>query len=114
MSHRSRTALFLLLAFAALCLTACLPGDGRNTAAQPAGFWTGIWHGWIAPVSLVVGLFKHGIRVYEAHNTGWWYDAGLLYRHHRGLRRHCPHALAKATLGKEFSHGAKLNQRNEC
>ena len=77
MSHRSRTALFLLLAFAALCLTACLPGDGRNTAAQPAGFWTGIWHGWIAPVSLVVGLFKHGIRVYEAHNTGWWYDAGF-------------------------------------
>lgn len=77
MSRRTRTALFLLLAFAALSLTACLPGDGRNSAAQPAGFWTGIWHGWIAPVSLVAGLFRRGIRVYETHNTGWWYDAGF-------------------------------------
>jgi len=77
MSRRTRTALFLLLAFAALCLTACLPGDGQNSAAHPAGFWTGIWHGWIAPVSLIAGLFRQGIRVYEGHNTGWWYDAGF-------------------------------------
>jgi len=77
MSRRTRILLSLLLAFVALGLTACLPGDGKNSAAQPAGFWTGIWHGWVAPVSLIVGLFKRGIRVYEEHNTGWWYDLGF-------------------------------------
>lgn len=77
MRRSTRLALFLLLALAALSCVSCLPGDGKNSPAAPAGFWTGIWHGWIAPVSLVVGLFKKGIRVYEPHNTGWWYDAGF-------------------------------------
>jgi hypothetical protein len=77
MSRRSRNLLLLLLAFVALSLTACLPGDGKNSVVHPAGFWTGIWHGWVAPVSLIVGLFKHGVRVYEEHNTGWWYDLGF-------------------------------------
>lgn len=37
----------------------------------------GIWHGWIAPLSLIVGLFNSAIRVYEPYNTGWWYDFGF-------------------------------------
>jgi hypothetical protein len=27
--------------------------------------------------SLIVGLFKDGIRIYEPYNTGWWYDFGF-------------------------------------
>ena len=60
-----------------LPLTACFPGDGSCTQADPAGFFSGIWHGWIAPLSLVGELFfRNTIRVYELHNTGWWYDFG--------------------------------------
>ena len=44
--------------------------------ADPAGFFSGIWHGWIAPISLVVGFFKSEIRIYEIYNAGWWYDFG--------------------------------------
>ena len=60
-----------------LFLSACVPGGGRNTLDHPAGFLMGIWHGWIAPVSLIIGLFNPEIRVYETLNTGWWYDLGF-------------------------------------
>lgn len=58
-------------------LTACIPGDGTYTTTNPAGFFWGIWHGWVAPFSLILGFFKHDIRVYEIVNTGWWYDFGF-------------------------------------
>lgn len=58
-------------------LTGCIPGDGTYTAEDPAGFFWGIWHGWISPISLIVGFFDESIRVYEVANTGWWYDFGF-------------------------------------
>jgi hypothetical protein len=54
----------------------CAPGDGTYQKDSPAGFFTGLWHGWIAPITLVVGLFNNAIRIYEVNNTGWWYDLG--------------------------------------
>ena len=77
MKQWKKLGLALLLVAVALSLSSCLPGDGKNTAASPAGFWSGIWHGWVAPVSLIAGLFKKGVRIYEVNNTGWWYDAGF-------------------------------------
>jgi hypothetical protein len=64
---------FALLIF----ISACAPGGGESTAEDPAGFFMGIWHGWIAPISLIVGFFNPQIRVYEVFNTGWWYDLGF-------------------------------------
>ena len=55
----------------------CFPGGGTYSTQEPAGFFSGVWHGWIAPVSLIVGLFKDGVRIYEPYNTGWWYDLGF-------------------------------------
>ncbi len=60
-----------------LMLTGCVPGDGTYTAAKPAGFFWGIWHGWVSPISLIIGIFDKNIRVYEVINTGWWYDLGF-------------------------------------
>lgn len=54
-----------------------MPGGGSSSAEDPSGFFMGIWHGWIAPVSLVWGFFNSDIRVYEVFNTGWWYDLGF-------------------------------------
>lgn len=62
---------------AVLLLASCMPGDGKNSADKPANFLTGIWHGWIAPLSLIVGIFKGNIRLYEPNNSGWWYDFGF-------------------------------------
>jgi len=58
-------------------LASCLPGDGRNSGAKPAGFFMGVWHGIVAPVSLIIQLFKPSIRLYEVNNTGFWYDLGF-------------------------------------
>jgi len=65
----------MLLALMVL-LSGCVPGDGTYTVQNQAGFFWGIWHGWVAPISLVIGLFNHDIRIYEINNSGWWYDLG--------------------------------------
>lgn len=73
-----RPLLVLLLAvLVTLTLAGCFPGDDRFTPQEPAGFFTGVWHGWIAPISLIVGIFTDGVRIYEPDNTGWWYDLGF-------------------------------------
>lgn len=46
--------------------------------AQPAGFWAGVWHGSIAPLTFLISLFKPGVRVYETRNAGLWYDFGFI------------------------------------
>ena len=43
-----------------------------------AGFWQGLWHGIIAPITFVVSLFSDSVHVYEVHNNGNWYNFGFL------------------------------------
>jgi hypothetical protein len=66
----------LSLALIAAWFSGCVPGDGACSFEDPGGFFWGIWHGWIAPISLIWGFFNSEIRIYEAYNTGWWYDFG--------------------------------------
>ena len=67
----------LLLLVTLITSAGCVPGDGKHTTQKQAGFFWGIWHGWIAPISLIWGIFNPDIRVYEPQNTGWWYDFGF-------------------------------------
>ncbi|KAB3531400.1 hypothetical protein [Alkaliphilus serpentinus] len=67
----------LLLMMVSFVLTGCVPGDGSYTPEDPAGFLWGVWHGWIAPISLILSFFKDGYRLYEVVNTGFWYDFGF-------------------------------------
>ena len=71
-----KVLLLALLLVLILVLTGCMPGDERYNRS-PAGFFWGVWHGWIAPISLIVQLFNPLVRVYEANNTGWLYDFGI-------------------------------------
>ena len=74
----NRNAGAILIVFSLMFLVAgCAPGSGSSTPEDPSGFFSGIWHGWIAPISLIWGLFNPAIRVYEPINTGWWYDFGF-------------------------------------
>lgn len=55
----------------------CFPGGDAYSPLERAGFFSGIWHGWIAPISLIVSIFSDSVRIYEPYNTGWWYDFGF-------------------------------------
>ena len=46
--------------------------------AKPAGFWAGLWHGLISPITFVVSLFTPRVRMYEVNNGGRWYDFGFI------------------------------------
>lgn len=74
---KKRILLIGMILIFVLLLTGCMPGDGTYSSSSPAGFFWGIWHGWMAPFSLIRGLFVDGIRVYEVMNTGWFYDFGF-------------------------------------
>jgi hypothetical protein len=50
----------------------------RLPGAKPAGFWAGLWHGIIAPITFIISLFTSKVRIYETNNKGLWYDFGFL------------------------------------
>jgi hypothetical protein len=77
-NSKRRYAFFLVffLLLVSLLMTSCLPGIYSLGKQKPAGFLLGIWHGWIAPISLIIGIFKPEVRIYDSFNTGWWYDFG--------------------------------------
>jgi hypothetical protein len=77
-SRKRRSALVLVLLMVALA--GCAAGDNTASVAGPdaAGFWLGLWHGFIIPVTFVVSLFSDTVGVYEVRNNGGWYDAGFV------------------------------------
>jgi len=38
----------------------------------------GLWHGIIAPITLVISFFNSNVHMYEVHNAGSEYDLGFL------------------------------------
>jgi hypothetical protein len=73
----------VLLALLVL-LTGCAPGPNdledapRPERGYSAGFWLGLWHGTISPITFVISLFSDNVSVYEVYNNGGWYDIGFL------------------------------------
>lgn len=70
------------LVIACICLLAsgCATQMGFEQAAQaqPVGFWHGLWHGMIAPISWIVSLFNKDVAIYAIYNNGGWYDFGFI------------------------------------
>lgn len=48
------------------------------TSLEPAGFFSGIWHGLQAPWSLIGRWLIDNVVMYASPNTGWFYDLGFL------------------------------------
>jgi len=73
------TARALLIAVAALALSACAATQtdaAVATAAATPGFWLGVWHGFIFPVAFIISLFMPDVAIYAVPNNGGWYDFG--------------------------------------
>jgi len=70
---------FALMLFAAACAPG--PNTAENTAGKDgkvAGFWLGLWHGLISPVTFIISIFSKTVRLYEVHNSGGWYNFGFV------------------------------------
>ncbi len=66
-----------------LLLTACLAGPNpmqkrTDKKGEVAGFWRGLWHGMVAPITFIISIFNPKISLYEVHNNGLWYNFGFV------------------------------------
>ena len=61
-------------------LTGCAPSVSVDQCIENDlfGFWGGLWHGIIAPISFVLSLFMDDVAMYAVNNTGSWYDFGFV------------------------------------
>ncbi len=78
----ARRITFSLMAIGMLMLlagcAATAQPDAVGSAPGAAGFWLGLWQGFIAPIAFLVSLFNRSVGIYEVNNTGGWYDFGFL------------------------------------
>jgi hypothetical protein len=71
---------FLLVSILAACAPGPNPSKGTARVHDAvAGFWLGLWQGFIAPFVFVASLFKSDLSIYEVHNNGAWYNFGYLF-----------------------------------
>ena len=82
MRNAARITVVLVVALI-LVAAACAPGpnDLTKTAAadgKVAGFWKGLWHGLISPITFVVSILSKKVNLYEVHNSGGWYNFGFV------------------------------------
>jgi len=80
---KNRNHIILVLFVLSLMLTACVAGpnlaeDTANEDGKVAGFWQGLWHGIISPITFIISLFSKGVHFYEVHNNGGWYNVGFV------------------------------------
>lgn len=78
-----RPIIFSLVIIFVIVLAACAPGPNSaektpNAEGKIAGFWLGLWQGLISPVTFIVSIFSKGVRLYEVHNNGFWYNLGFV------------------------------------
>ncbi len=70
---------FISITVLIVFLVAC---TATQNAASPnvnvPGFWFGLWHGFIAPITFIISLFPNDLRIYAFPNAGLWYDFGFM------------------------------------
>ena len=92
----------ILIALLLVLVTGCAPGSGvevnvpsstvllttpgpnpeqskEDAAGRVAGIVQGLWHGLIAPVTLIGSFFNPDTQMYEVHNNGKEYNLGYLF-----------------------------------
>ena len=81
---KKRILILSLALLGILILAGCAAGvnpavDVPNSEGESDGFWSGLWHGLISPITFIISLFSDNVNIYEVHNTGNWYDFGFMF-----------------------------------
>ncbi|HJN05576.1 MAG TPA: hypothetical protein QF480_03065 [Bacteroidales bacterium] len=73
----TRIKTWILLGMIVFIVTSCAPGSANFTVEQ-AGFFMGLWHGFISLFTFIISLFSDSVEIYEANNNGGWYNFGFI------------------------------------
>lgn len=97
-----KISVFVVIAVLLVTLAGCAPGTNVNLNDKPnaeiqfttpganpelnksaengkvAGLGTGLWHGLISVVTLIVSFMNPDVQMYEVHNNGPMYNLGFL------------------------------------
>ncbi len=77
-----KVALRAAVAAAVLLALAACAATGNDVAsaggAHVVGFWYGLWHGLISPITFLISLFNDHVNIYAVHNNGNWYNFGFM------------------------------------
>ena len=81
---KKRLLLVFIAVLSMLLLAGCAAGtnptvDIPDVDGKSAGFWSGLWHGVISPITFIISLFSENVNVYEVYNSGNWYDFGFMF-----------------------------------
>jgi len=75
------TLLILTIILFVFMLTSCahtINIDNCTSGIHIYGFWGGLWHGTISPISFIASLFSDNITFYAVNNNGAWYNVGFV------------------------------------
>ena len=91
-----------------LLLAGCAAGPNPtlgavDAAGKTAGFWSGLWHGVISPVTFIISLFNKHVNIYDVYNNGNWYNFGFIF----GV------CIIFGGGGRGAKHGWKKNKKKE-
>ncbi len=81
--NMKKIMILLLCGLTLLLVAGCAAGPNEmvnspDEEGKIAGFWQGLWHGAISPITFIISLFSDTIHIYEIHNNGGWYNFGFL------------------------------------
>ncbi len=81
---KKRLFFMFIAMLAVLLLAGCAAGtnptvDVLDADGKSAGFWSGLWHGVISPVTFIISLFSDNVNIYEVYNSGNWYNFGFMF-----------------------------------
>lgn len=73
----------LFIVFLIIMIIGCTAGPNQlknrpDKEGKVAGFWSGLWNGFIILFSFIISLFNDNVTIYEVHNSGGWYNFGFL------------------------------------
>ena len=74
----------ILISMMMLAISGCAAGPNElvnipDEEGEVAGFWQGLWHGFVSPFTFLISLFSDTVHIYEIHNNGGWYNFGFLF-----------------------------------
>jgi hypothetical protein len=78
---KSTTSLMIPGMIFTMLLCGCTPHAAPASGSADlsvAGFFLGLWHGFIILFTFIISLFRDDMGIYAVHNSGHLYDLGYL------------------------------------